>query len=170
MRSRRPSPGSPRKGPDRPSPVTPTLLAASVLLAAACGGPSGPDVQQARAVVHGQVTDPDSGGVADAEVVVLPLASTCEPGDALQGGAAPPDTTDPAGAYRVTLTRDILPDRMTICLEVSAVPPEGSGLEEGFDRGAQVELRATASASSLDSARVDLRLQSIEQAPESRSP
>lgn len=136
------------------------LLGGALLALPACSDDSstGPGLRDARAVVHGTVTN-DGEPAAGVEVTVTPFSSNCQ--DVLLGGAAPTVETDPDGAYSVAIEREILGSSVDVCPEVDFLPPAGSGMVEHTVEGDPqnlVELRALDAGDGVDSLVVDVDL------------
>lgn len=136
------------------------LLGGAFLALPACSddGSVGPDLRDARAVVHGTVTN-DGEPAAGVEVTVTPFDAVCQ--EMLLGGAAPTVETDPQGSYSVSIEREILGSSVEVCPEVDFVPPAGSGMVERTIEGdpqSLVELRAVDAGDGVDSLAVDVDL------------
>lgn len=135
------------------------LLGGAFLVLPGCSDSAiGPDLRDARAVVHGTVTN-DGEPAAGVEVTVTPFNAVCQ--EMLLGGAAPTVETDPQGSYSVSIEREILGSSVEVCPEVDFVPPAGSGMVEQTIEGdpqTLVELRAVDAGDGVDSLAVDVDL------------
>lgn len=129
------------------SGLLPTLAAA--LAVAACSEGVGPDVGRSG-VVFGRVTAGSGSPVAGARVDVTAFSGICG-SDIFASTSA---RTDSSGAY-VTSVVDFR-SRLRRCLEVEAVPPEGSGLRREVVQVPNVSF----SGPGLDSVEVSLSLDS----------
>lgn len=135
------------------------LLGGALLALPGCSDSAvGPDLRDARAVVHGTVTN-DGDPAAGVEVTVTPFNAVCQ--EMLLGGAAPTVETDPQGSYSVSIEREIVGSSVEVCPEVEFEPPAGSGMVEQTIEGDPqnlVELRAVDAGNGVDSLAVDVDL------------
>lgn len=136
------------------------LLGGALLSLPACSddGSVGPGLRDARAVVHGTVTN-DGEPATGVEVTVTPFDASCQ--EVLLGGAAPTVETGPDGAYSVAIEREILGSSVGVCPTVDFAPPAGSGMVDRTIEGDPqnlVELRALDAGEGVDSLVVDVDL------------
>lgn len=137
-----------RNRPARASAVLSGLVAAALL--AACSGGIGPDVGTSG-VVFGSVTARSGAPVADARVDVTAFSGICGSNIFSTTSAR----TDSAGDYVTGVIN--FRSRIRGCLEVEAVPPDGSNL-----RSRVVQLpNESFSGAGVDSVEVDISLDSI---------
>lgn len=139
----------PRVG-GRPRLAGSAALIPLLLVAVACSGGFGPDDSDA-AVVHGRVTARLGGPVADATVNVTAYSGNCD--SSLSSSVS--TRTDSSGRYVTSIVS--FSRRLRSCLEVRAVPPDGSGLRPGVELVPNV----SPSRDGADSLRVDLELDSV---------
>ena len=131
------------------------VAAAAALLAptiAACSGGFGVEDSDAL-VVYGQITDSVTASpVDDAGISVTAFSGNC--GSNIFSSVS--TSTDSAGRYGTSVIN--FRSGFRRCVEVEAVPPDGSGLESGLVRVPDVPLNDDAV---VDSLRLDLALDSL---------